>query len=66
MRIIVNGIEKQIPDYTNIAVLLEMVGVNPEQVVSEHNGEVISPEHYGEIYLNEGDTIELIQFVGGG
>ncbi len=66
MRILVNGNEQQMTDHTNIAALLEMVGVNPEQVVTEHNGDIISPERYGAIHLNEGDTIELIQFVGGG
>jgi thiamine biosynthesis protein ThiS len=66
MRIIVNGNEKQVKDHTSIAALLKMIGVNPEQVVTEHNGHIISPERYGEVHLNEGDTIELIQFVGGG
>jgi len=66
MQIIVNGNKKQVKDHTSIAALLAMIGVNPEQVVTEHNGHIISPERYGEIDLNDGDTIELIQFVGGG
>ncbi|MBW6509861.1 MAG: sulfur carrier protein ThiS [Desulfuromonadales bacterium] len=66
MRIIVNGNEKQVKDHTSIATLLELVGVNPEQVVAEHKGTIVSPQHYHGTFLNDGDTIELIQFVGGG
>lgn len=66
MRIIINGDEKQITDPTSIAALLEMVGVNPEQVVAEHNGTILAPQQYRETFLYDGDTIELIQFVGGG
>jgi thiamine biosynthesis protein ThiS len=66
MRIIVNGNEQTVTDHTSIAALLKIVGVDPEQVVAEHNGHIISPENYGEIYLSSGDIIELIQFVGGG
>jgi thiamine biosynthesis protein ThiS len=66
MRITVNGNEQKITDRTSIAALLKSVDVDPEQVVAEHNGQIISPENYGEIYLSDGDIIELIQFVGGG
>jgi thiamine biosynthesis protein ThiS len=66
MRITVNGNEQKITDRTSIAALLKSVDVDPEQVVAEHNGQIISPESYGEIYLSDGDIIELIQFVGGG
>ncbi|MBD1399501.1 sulfur carrier protein ThiS [Pelovirga terrestris] len=66
MRITVNGKHKQITDPTSIAALFEMVGVNPEQVVAEHNGTILAPQQYRETILREGDTIELIQFVGGG
>lgn len=66
MRITVNGNGKQISAPTSIAALLEMVGVNPEQVVTEHNGTILAPQQYHETFLNDGDTIELIQFVGGG
>jgi len=66
MRIIVNGKEQQLTAHTSISALLEIVGINPDQVVAELNGQIIAPERYGVTYLNDGDTIELIQFVGGG
>lgn len=66
MRIIVNGNEKNVTDPTNIATLLELIGVHPGQVVTEHNNDLIAPERYPDIYLSDGDRIELIQFVGGG
>lgn len=66
MRIIVNGNEKQVKDHTSIAALLEMVDVHLEQVVTEYNGTILSPQQYHDTFLHDGDTIELIQFVGGG
>ncbi|HMB15777.1 MAG TPA: sulfur carrier protein ThiS [Pelovirga sp.] len=66
MRIIVNGNEQQITAHTSISALLETANIDPEQVVTELNGLIIAPEHYEETHLNNGDTIELIQFVGGG
>ena len=66
MRIIVNGKEQQIGDRTSIAALLEIIGVHPEQVVTELNGQIIAADNYGTTYLSDSDVIELVQFVGGG
>lgn len=66
MRIIVNGNEQELSDRTSIAELLKIVDVDPEQVVAEHNGQIVAADQYSAIYLSDGDVIELIQFVGGG
>lgn len=66
MRITVNGNEQYLAKGSNIRALLEMVGIHPEQVVTEYNGTILSPQQYNDTFLNDGDTVELIQFVGGG
>ncbi len=66
MQIILNGSEKQVPDHASMATLLELIGVNPDQVVTEYNGSILAPQQYLTTFLTDGDKIELIQFVGGG
>ena len=66
MRVIINDIEKDVPDNISVTDLFILTGIDPEQVVIEHNGMVISPENYTQTTLINNDKIELIQFVGGG
>ncbi len=66
MHIIINDIEKNVPENATVRELFSLTDINPEQVVVEQNGTIISPEHYDKVQLRNGDVIELIQFVGGG
>lgn len=52
--------------HLDINTLLDQLSVDPKLVVIELNQSILSPEHYDNTPLNEGDVIELIQFVGGG
>ena len=40
--------------------------INPDHIVVELNGKVLKKTEWGEIYIKDGDNIELIEFVGGG
>ena len=66
MQIMINGIEKKASENATVGELFNLTDIKPEQVVVEHNGTIIAPEHYDKTRLNDGDIIELIQFVGGG
>ncbi|MFO7766844.1 MAG: sulfur carrier protein ThiS [Pelovirga sp.] len=66
MQITINGNDKQVSQHATVTDLFNLVAINPEQVVVEHNGSIISPADYDQTTLNDGDVIELIQFVGGG
>jgi sulfur carrier protein len=46
--------------------LLEHLSLNPRMVVVEHNGEILRRESLGETLVQEGDSLELVHFVGGG
>lgn len=49
-----------------MARLLEELGVRPGRVVVELNRDVLSREAHARTFLKEGDTIEIVHFVGGG
>jgi len=46
--------------------LLASLGLKPESTVVEYNGAVLDRVRFSELVLSEGDTLELVRFVGGG
>ncbi|MFA5205927.1 MAG: sulfur carrier protein ThiS [Lentisphaeria bacterium] len=66
MRITVNGKAQEAPEALRLTELLARLGLKPERVVVERNGEVVGRDRYGETVLAAGDTLELLSFVGGG
>ena len=66
MTIVLNGEEHQAgPDLTVLG-LLESLGVVPARVAVEVNGDVLRRADFGRKTMQNGDRIELVQFVGGG
>lgn len=53
-------------DKTNIADFLKKNNINPVGVTIEHNLEIVNQENIAKIILKEGDTLEILRFVGGG
>ncbi|MFA7372954.1 MAG: sulfur carrier protein ThiS [bacterium] len=69
MRVIVNGQDKELPTGTTLGGLMELLKVDPRRVVVEYNREIINRSSWDEHIsreLKEGDTLELVQLVGGG
>ena len=66
MKLRINGEEKEIADGLNLTGLLEQLQIRPARVVVERNREIVPRESYGTILLAEGDTLEIVHFVGGG
>ncbi len=66
MKVYINGEEKEIAEKLSVAGLLEELGMRAGRVVVELNRDVVSREAHGTTYLKEGDSIEIVQFVGGG
>ena len=62
----VNGSEMNFKNINNIIEVLDKLKVNEDRVVIELNGVIVSKEDFGNVNLNEDDTIEVISFVGGG
>ncbi len=60
-----NG-ESRTTSATSIAALVRELGLATEKVAVEHNGEIAPRSQLSEIALGEGDTLEIVHFVGGG
>jgi len=66
MDIIVNGKAREIQDGICIQELLDQMQLDCMQLVVEHNKNIIPRQRLAETPLNNGDTLEVIHFVGGG
>lgn len=66
LRVVVNGEERRVPGPATLLDLLAHLGLDPRTVVVERNREIVRRPRLGDTALAEGDTIELVHFVGGG
>jgi len=67
MEITINGVKRT--DFVSpltVADLLEQLGINPRSVVVERNLEIVARNVINEMFVQDGDTIEIIRIVGGG
>jgi len=62
----VNGQNKEVEDKISIADFLKSNNIDPIGVTVEHNLEIVNSENVAEIKLKDGDTLEILRFVGGG
>jgi thiamine biosynthesis protein ThiS len=66
MRIRLNGREREIDDGHTVGTLLRALELEPGMIVVEHNRDILERDSYGHVPVREGDTLELVHFVGGG
>ncbi|MEP6471298.1 MAG: sulfur carrier protein ThiS [Acidobacteriota bacterium] len=61
-----NGTERSFPDGTSVRDLLSILEVSTPRVAVERNREILPKASYGSTPLEEGDELEVVEFVGGG
>ena len=66
VRVRLNGKEREVEAGHSVRSLLESLELNPSLVVVELNKEILARGSYGDAPVREGDTLELVHFVGGG
>ncbi len=66
MTIRVNGEPRDVSGPLTISALLADLGIDPRRVAVEHNLTVIKRDRYASTLINEGDEVEIVNFVGGG
>ena len=66
LHITVNGSGRHVPAPATLADLLAHLALDPRQVVVELNREIVRRARLAEVTLADGDTVELVHFVGGG
>ncbi len=69
MTITING-ENKTFDSKEISATLENLvrhlGYDPRLIVVEFNGTILTPEHWKQQKVRDGDSIEIVTIVGGG
>ena len=67
MTITLNGEPHALPAAAaTIADLLAGLEIDPRRVAVERNGVVVKRGAYSAVYLEDGDQVEVVNFVGGG
>jgi len=65
----VNGVARQFSDKempATLAELLKQLDTEASVAVAELDGRIVRPEEFDRTELTDGQTIELVRFVGGG
>ncbi len=66
MTIRVNGEPHEIAGPVTISALLDQLHIDARRVAVEHNLVIVKRQLYDAILVGSGDTIEIVNFVGGG
>ncbi len=66
MKLILNGNETDIKDNRTVAGLLEDLQIESAGVAVEVNLNILKKHDFKKHVLKEGDTVEIVNFVGGG
>ena len=66
MTIRLNGDAHTLPGPLSVADLLARLEIDPRRVAVERNFLVIRRDAYAATVVNDGDEIEIVNFVGGG
>ncbi len=66
MIITVNGQDHLVPSPSTLVDLLQQLDLDPRAVVVELNREIVRQARLAETRLANGDSVELVHFVGGG
>ena len=66
LQIMLNGDAHEVAQPLTVADLLAQLDIDPRRVAVEHNLIVLKRDTFGTTMLQEGDTVEIVNFVGGG
>jgi thiamine biosynthesis protein ThiS len=66
MRIKINGEDREMDNGLTLTALLELLQIRPGRVVVERNRDIVPRDTYSATLINDGDTLEIVHFVGGG
>jgi len=66
MQIKVNGELRDVNPGSTMLDLIRSLGLEERVMASALNMEIVKQDRWGDAVLKEGDTIELLDFVGGG
>lgn len=66
MNITVNGESQSLESDASLAQLLTLLGLDGKRIAVEVNRDIVPRSDYGSFKLNDNDTIEIVNAIGGG
>jgi thiamine biosynthesis protein ThiS len=66
VQVIVNDEPRMLADGATVAELVAALGLGPRRIAVELNRAIVPRAEYGAVRLSDGDSVEIIHFVGGG
>ena len=69
MKLTINGREREFPELQSDSTpqhLVELLQLKADRVAVERNGDIVPRATWAEVRLEDGDKLEVVQFVGGG
>ena len=66
MNITLNGEARTVDAGTSLQQLLDALEVNCDALVVQRNDDIVARAQFADTLLADGDTLELVRFVGGG
>ena len=64
--IVLNGEPKELAEGKSIMDLVSSLNLPVERLAVEHNLKIVKRAHWNSQTLEDGDKVEIVQFVGGG
>jgi thiamine biosynthesis protein ThiS len=64
--ITLNGERYELDEPMSVAAFLARLEIDPRRVAIEHNLTIIKRQTFTDVVIGEGDTLEIVNFVGGG
>jgi sulfur carrier protein len=69
MKLTINGREREFSELEQnpgLHHLVELLQLKADRVAIERNGDIVARAMWAEVRLQDGDKLEVVQFVGGG
>jgi thiamine biosynthesis protein ThiS len=66
MNVVINGEPLDIPDGLTVQGLMPHLNLKAERIAVERNQELVRRADWATTFLQEGDKLEIVHFVGGG
>jgi thiamine biosynthesis protein ThiS len=69
MKLTINGRDREFPELdsdSRLQNLIELLQLKADRVAVERNGEIVPRAQWVETRVEDGDKLEVVQFVGGG
>ncbi len=68
LMVVLNGQERMLEtgDVACLAEVVAALGLKPDRIAVEHNGEIARRSAWGGLEVRDGDKLEIVHFVGGG